>query len=460
MLEGRRLLSLTGGLLQVPIGTVESLVGAAVPAIIAAPPAHAADAAAVDSSLDIHVNLAPGSLGLGAAVQEAGDTDRVASAAVHNLLGLASPGSGPSTELSAGPGVDLAVGQAVRVTVQASTAFSTRDEQLLNTKTSLAVATTESRPLPDGDGVKAVVDVSVATPIETAVSTTVHVTSHPVVEAHAHTTVRTSKSQVTAGGDAKASADESPTVVSGPVEETVSVSLGVPLGTAGSPSVSVSAKVAEGADSAVEAAIVLPPIGSSGHTVNPNTNEAPPQPGSGAVALAVRDSVFVGTNPLGAGSLAAREDNADLVRLFLAGGGKATTENGTAAEDGSNGPVLLAVPETQSGGGAAMEDEDGLTPQASDLIANFAPFTSAALEQDVQQFLTQLDRMGGGVNNLLAGLGLPSWYVAVVAAGAVACEVARRQLRHPARLALVARGDAASWTGFPGFGSPSTQEGP
>src|SRR5439155_1593574 len=77
---------------------------------------------------------------------------------------------------------------------------------------------------------------------------------------------------------------------------------------------------------------------------------------------------------------------------------------------------------------AEMADEgNGTSPRAVEAVA------ASALEQGMQQFLDQLDRLGQPLAAHPDGTGLGPWIVAG-AASAVACEIARRHLKRSAEV--------------------------
>jgi hypothetical protein len=67
----------------------------------------------------------------------------------------------------------------------------------------------------------------------------------------------------------------------------------------------------------------------------------------------------------------------------------------------------------------------------SGVLASLLSFDPAVLERGMQQFLERLERLAPTLGGEQEQRGLAPWVVAAAAA-AVACELARRQLRRPA----------------------------
>jgi hypothetical protein len=82
-------------------------------------------------------------------------------------------------------------------------------------------------------------------------------------------------------------------------------------------------------------------------------------------------------------------------------------------------------------GGQAGEGPVPPSPQVSGLLTALPPFDLSALELGMQQFLEELEGMGRRLARHPGAAGLCLWIVAGGTA-AVACEIARRQLRPPA----------------------------
>jgi hypothetical protein len=91
-------------------------------------------------------------------------------------------------------------------------------------------------------------------------------------------------------------------------------------------------------------------------------------------------------------------------------------------------------------------DEKGATPfpQVFDLLTVLPRVDLSTLERGMQQFLAQVDDLGQQLGDS-SGPGLYPW-IASAAAAAVACEIARRQLKQPAGVLIA---EANSPTGFP-----------
>jgi hypothetical protein len=73
--------------------------------------------------------------------------------------------------------------------------------------------------------------------------------------------------------------------------------------------------------------------------------------------------------------------------------------------------------------------EANLEAQPSDLLVGFAPFDTNPLSQAIGQFFDELSDLGASWLATISRWELDTWALAAVVAG-VACEVARRQVRH------------------------------
>jgi hypothetical protein len=168
-------------------------------------------------------------------------------------------------------------------------------------------------------------------------------------------------------------------------------------------------------------------------------NPQPPPPHEGLVGVpAFRVVVLV---------LSAAQSRPQLSSPSFAETSAATVQDGEQAEDG---PMLVppsrpeeglllppgfaeTPPTTAQDGGQAEDGPVLPSPQVPGVLTVLPPLDLTAVQLGMHQFLDQMERMGQRLVRHRDGTGLYLWIVAEATA-AMACEIARRQLRRPAEV--------------------------
>ncbi|HLN29637.1 MAG TPA: hypothetical protein VK395_17965 [Gemmataceae bacterium] len=90
------------------------------------------------------------------------------------------------------------------------------------------------------------------------------------------------------------------------------------------------------------------------------------------------------------------------------------------------------------------------SPELAGVLGNIASTDLTALERGLQQFLAELDAVGGAAIRKTAGFGWSKTFVTAAAFGIVALEMARRRLQRafPEVVALVTHEDL-TWSWLP-----------
>ncbi len=117
----------------------------------------------------------------------------------------------------------------------------------------------------------------------------------------------------------------------------------------------------------------------------------------------------------------------------------AETPAAGAAESAERLPVRLGI-----------MDLAAFIPHFSGLMQGSMPFDQEAMQAAMQQFLEQMENLGGDAASWLAQMNLSPWVVAI-AVGLTGCEVARRRQQQAQRGLVLTDDDGTPVTWFPGL---------
>jgi hypothetical protein len=190
-----------------------------------------------------------------------------------------------------------------------------------------------------------------------------------------------------------------------------------------------------------------PEAGGAADTAVANPEPLPPTPAEPASSSRAADAAPADAGPVAPPQGPTRPPSVRLDDLVAAAVRRAEVQVLTAArfppEAVSQGEARVVVPgpvlpsspgpatQPAAGGGEQAGEGPGPTPAPpSGVLAVLPPGDLSALELGMRRFLNQLEQMGQRLACPPEGTGLWPWVVAAAAA-AVACDLARRQLRRP-----------------------------